>query len=35
ARARIACDGTYRPKTLDRVMDAVQRDLDKTPLLPD
>jgi uncharacterized protein (DUF2235 family) len=35
ARARIACDPTYRPKSLDNVIDAVQRDLSADPLLPD
>ena len=34
-KARIACDATYRPKTLSRVMDAVQRAHGKDPLIPD
>ena len=34
ARARIACDSSYRPPTLSKVMDAVQRDIDDDPLLP-
>ena len=33
-RARVACDTTYRPKTLDKVMSEVQRDLSKDPLPP-
>jgi uncharacterized protein (DUF2235 family) len=35
-RDRIACDATYRPGTLAKVIDAVQRSLTKKdPLLPD
>ena len=33
-KARIACDANYRPSTLAKVMDAVQRTLGKDPLLP-
>jgi uncharacterized protein (DUF2235 family) len=34
ARARIACDATYRPRALDNVMHAVERDIEHAPLLP-
>lgn len=35
ARARIACDASYRPASLAKVLEKLQRALGKDPLLPD